>query len=161
MKPFLRNPCISPHLQIFPWNHFEKYLYFSSFWEIFAFLTTLKKFGIFEKNLCIFQNFSTRAGRPLQQDHFWKIFVFFTTLKNLCIFHHFEIFSFSTRASRPLQQDHLWKISVFFLPFEKSLYFSSLWKISVFFTPLENLCIFTTLKNLCIFHHFKIFVFFT
>jgi len=112
-EAILRNLRISHHLQNLPSglvahynetilrnllisHHFEKSLYFSPFWKIFVFFTTLK-------NLCNLQNLSSG-----QVAHYNK-----TTLKNLCIFHHFEkspyfsplwkIFSFFTRIGHPLQ----------------------------------------------------------
>jgi len=58
-RPLLKNICIFRHFKIFVFStwagrplqqdHFEESLHFSPFWEIFAFLTTLK-------NLCIFHH---------------------------------------------------------------------------------------------------------
>jgi len=77
---FLRNPCISHHLQNLPFglvthynetilrnlrvsHHFKKSLYFSSLWKIFMFFTW--------------------ACRPLQQNHFEKSLYFSPFQKNL------------------------------------------------------------------------------
>ena len=112
-----KNLCIfSPFLRKFRISHhFEKSLYFSTLWKIFAFFTTLRNlrishhlekslhFSPLRKNLSIFQNLSSG-----QVAHYNK-----TTLKNLCIFHPFK----NALHFSPGQVAHYNKITFKFLFF--------------------------------------------